>query len=143
MNDQLLIEQAYSKIYENKSILIPRRSREEREKNYQIALQKPVKEYIKNGGIGNLYLFNTPINSLPKGLKVSGDLHLENTNITTLPEGLTVGGGLFLKGLNITSLPQTLSVGEYLDLRNTPISKQYTKKQLKQMLPNVKGEIYK
>jgi hypothetical protein len=27
-------------------------------------------------------------------------------------------------------------------LRDTPISKKYTKKQLKQMLPGVKGKIY-
>ena len=47
MNDQLLIEQAYRTIYENKSVLIPRRSKEERQKNYQIALQKQLEDNYK------------------------------------------------------------------------------------------------
>jgi len=183
MNDQFLIEQAYSKIYENKSILIPRRSGEERQKNYQIALQKQVKEYMKNGGVvdldlvdtliyslpeglkvgGSLYLsntritslpeglkvggslnlsFTTTINSLPEGLEVGGNLSLYMTNITTLPEGLKIGGGLNLQYTEINSLPKTLTVGDGLNLIDTPISKKYTKEQLKQMLPNVEGEIY-
>jgi hypothetical protein len=163
MNDQLLIEQAYQKIYENKSVLIPRRSAEERQKNYNIALQKKVQEYIKNGSVGELYLFNTPITSLPEGLTtvggnldisytpitnlpegltVRGSLQLESTFITSLPEGLTVEGDLNLRGTSITSLPEGLTVGGYLQLKFTPISKKYTKEQLKEMLPNVKGEIY-
>lgn len=118
----MLIEQAYSKIYESTSVLIPRRNREERQKNYQIALQKQIKEYIKNGSQGDLDLSDTPITSLPKGLTVGGHLYLSRKQITSLPEGLTVGGSL--------------------GLFNTPISKQYSVEQLKQMLPNVKGSIY-
>ena len=183
MNDQLLIEQAYRKIYENKSVLISRRNREERKKNYQIVLQKKVQEYIKNGSVGDLDLSNTPITSLPEGLTIGvnlclinapitnlperltvrGALDLTNTPITSLPEGLTVGGALYLKNTPITSLPEGLKIGGHLDLRNTPItslpeelkvggnlyldntpiSKKYTKDKLKQMLPNVRGEIYK
>jgi len=45
--DELLLERAYTSIYESKSILIPRRSKEERTKNYQIALQKQITDYIK------------------------------------------------------------------------------------------------
>jgi hypothetical protein len=41
---------------------------------------------------GYLYLTNTKITSLPKGLKVGGSLDLENTPITSLPEGLEVEG---------------------------------------------------
>ena len=100
--DQLLLEQAYQRIYENESVLIPRRSAEERQKNYKIASNKQIQEYIKNGSKGNLDLNNTPITSLPKGL--------------------TVGGGLYLSG--------------------TPLSKQYTKEQIKQMCPGVLGGIY-
>ncbi len=56
---------------ENK-ILVPRRSPEERQKNYLIATQKKIQQYIKDGGKGDLYLSNTPIQSLPDGLKVGG-----------------------------------------------------------------------
>jgi hypothetical protein len=64
-------------LFENK-ILVPRRSPEERQKNYQIALQKKIQQYIKDGGKGNLDLGNTPIQSLPDGLKVGGNLYLIN-----------------------------------------------------------------
>jgi hypothetical protein len=54
---------------ENK-ILIPRRSPEERQKNYVIATQKKIHQYIKDGSEGDLNLAITPITSLPNGLKV-------------------------------------------------------------------------
>jgi hypothetical protein len=88
-------------ILENK-ILVPRRSKEERQKNYIIATQKKVQQYIKDGGKGNLDLRNTPI----------------------------------------TSLPDNLKVGRGLDLYNTPISKKYTKEEIQQMVPKVKGKIF-
>jgi hypothetical protein len=106
---------------ENK-ILVPRRSPEERQKNYQIALQKKIQQYIKDGGKGNLNLGNTPIQSLPPGLKVGGNLRLSNTLIQSLPDGLEVRGNLHLM--------------------NTPISKKYTEKQIRKMVPGVKGDIY-
>ena len=81
-----------------------------------------VRNYIKNGSKGDLNLYNTPITSLPEGLRVGGYLNLSYTKITSLPEGLSVDGDL--------------------NLSYTPISKKYTAAQLKQMLPNVKGEIY-
>lgn len=68
-------------ILENK-ILVPRRSREERAKNYQIALQKKVQQYMKDGGKGNLNLSGTPITSLPSGLSVGGDINLNNTPLS-------------------------------------------------------------
>jgi hypothetical protein len=43
---------------------------------------------------------------------------------------------------NVTSLPDNLTVNGELYLYNTPISKKYTKEQLKQMLPGVKGKIF-
>ena len=108
-------------ILENK-ILVPRRSKEERAKNYQISLQKKVQQYMKDGGKGNLDLENTPITSLPKGLKVGGYLNLKNTSITSLPQDLKVGGWLYLA--------------------NTPISKKYSEGEIRSMVPGVKGEIY-
>ena len=77
---------------------------------------------MKNGGVGNLDLSETPITSLPEGLTVRGSLDLEGTPITSLPEGLVVGGSLYLHG--------------------TPLSKKYSKEELKKMLPGVKGDIW-
>ena len=71
-----------------------------------------------------------------------GDLDLENTPITSLPQGLKVGGSLFLSNTKIEELPQGLKVGGYLDLEDTPLSKKYTKKEIRRMVPGVKGSIY-
>ena len=106
---------------ENK-ILVPRRSPEERQKNYQIALQKKIQQYIKDGGKGSLDLSYTPIQSLPPGLEVGGILDLRNTPIQSLPSGLEVGGSLYLYNCkNLKSLPDDLKVGGKLLLSNTPI----------------------
>ena len=109
-------------IEESNKILVPRRSPEERQKNYNVILQRKIKKYMADGGKGYLDLRGTPITSLPNGLKVGGDLGLSGTPITSLPNDLQVGGNL--------------------DLRNTPISEKYTKEQIKQMCPGVKGNIY-
>jgi hypothetical protein len=71
---------------------------------------------------GDLNLSNTPITSLPDGLRVGGGLKLSNTPITSLPDGLRVGGDLYLYGTPITSLPDDLSVGRDLYLYDTPIT---------------------
>jgi len=148
-------------ILENK-ILVPRRSREERAKNYLIATQKKIQQYMKGGGEGDLdlsyapiaslpsgltvggylSLYSTLIKSLPSGLSVGGNLNLYNTPIKSLPPDLSVGGSLYLNGTKITSLPPDLSVESNLDLRGTPLSKSHTRAQIKQMAPGVKGNIY-
>jgi len=127
---------------EANKILVPRRSAEERQKNYLIATQKKIQQYIKNGGEGSLYLSNTPIKSLPDNLQVGGDLNLRNTQIRSLPDNLKVGGFLYLSSTPIKSLPDNLQVGGGLYLNNTPLAKKYTKEQIKQMVPGVKGNIY-
>ena len=108
-------------ILEQEKILVPRRSKEERQKNYIIATQKKIQQYIKDGSKGDLNLNSTPITSLPDNLKVGGYLDLRNTPITSLPDNLQVGG--------------------ILDLRDTPISKKYTEQEIRQMVPGVEGEI--
>ena len=105
----------------NNKILIPRRSKEERSKNYLIATQKKIQQYVKDGGEGDLTLNNTPITSLPSDLKVGGSLYLGNTKITSLPSGLKVGG--------------------YLYLNNTPLSKKYSEEEIRQMV-DIKRDIY-
>ena len=152
-------------ILENK-ILVPRRGKEERSKNFKIATQKKIQQYIKDGGEGDLDLNNTPLTSLPDNLKVGGDLYLDNTSINSLPNNLKVGGSLnlgitkitsfpynlqvggrlYLYDTSLTSLPDNLQVGGYLDLSNTPLSKKYSKEEIKKMIEDkggeVKGEIY-
>jgi hypothetical protein len=127
-------------ILENK-ILVPLRVGE-RSKNYQIAIQKKVQQYVKDGGKGDLYLRDTPITSLPPDLKVGGDLDLEGSEITSLPSGLTVEGYLNLNETSIKSLPSDLSVGGNLYLSGTPLSESHTEEQIRQMAPGVKGDIY-
>jgi len=148
------------------NILIPRRSSEEREKNYKISIQKKIQQYIKDGSKGDLDLSDTPITSLPDNLKVGGyldlsgtpitslpdnlkvggNLDLSGTKITSLPDNLEVGGYLDLSGTKITSLPDNLEVGGYLDLRDTPISKKYTNEEIKNIIiqqgGDIKGDIY-
>ena len=128
-------------ILENK-ILVPRRSGEERAKNYLIATQKKVQQYMKDGGKGNLNLNYTPITSLPSGLSVEGYLNLYNTPIKSLPSGLKVGESLYLDSSEITSLPFDLKVEGKVSLYHTPLSKSHTRAQIKQMAPGIKGYIY-
>ena len=144
--------------------LVTRRAKEKRDKNYKIALQQQIREYIKNGSQGNLEFSESPITSLPDNLKVGGDLSLvECPNIINLPQNLTVGGLLDLTGsVKVNALPKGLSVGKnvfasstsidsispdiqvkgslYVDY--TPIAKRYTPDQLKKMLPGVSLKIY-
>jgi hypothetical protein len=128
-------------LQENK-ILIPRRSPEERQKNFNIIIQKKLQQYIKNGGKGDLNLDNTLITSLPQNLKVGTDLWLRNTPLSSLPQGLKVGGHLFLQNTSITSLPQDIEVEGNVFLNRTPIIQKYTNEQIKQMSPGIKGNIY-
>jgi len=127
-------------ILENK-ILVPLRVGE-RAKNYQIAIQKKIQQYIKDGGRGDLYLRDTPITSLPSSLSVGGDLDLEGSEITSLPSGLTVEGYLNLNETSIKSLPSDLNVGGDLHLSGTPLSESHTEEQIEQMAPGIKGNIY-
>ena len=91
---------------------------------------------------GDLNLSKTKITKLPDNLTVNGNLDLTHSKITKLPDNLTVGGNLYLNHSKITSLPNNLTVKMDLYLKGTPISKKYTKEQLKQMLPGVKGDIF-
>lgn len=117
--------------------------------------------YINGDMKGNLWLWDTKISYLPEGLKVGGTLNLTDTPITSLPNGLVVGGNLYLNNTPITSLPEEIAIDGNLYLYNTPItslskglvvhgrinlcktpiSKMYSEEQLKEMLPNIKGDI--
>jgi len=147
-------------ILENK-ILVPRRSSEERSKNYLIAIQKKLQQYIKDGEKGDLSLYKAPIESLENLTSVGGYLNLYNSKIKSLGNLKSVGGNLYLTDTPIKSLENLTSVGGGLDLsyteiesfgnlksvggflylRNTPISKMYSEKEIRNMV-DVKGKIY-
>ena len=95
---------------------------------------------------GSLYLSNSKITSLPGNLKVQGSLDLSNTEITSLPDNLKVEGSLYLSNTEIISLPDNLKVKGSLYLHNTPLSRKYTKQQIRQMIEEkggyVKGQIF-
>jgi hypothetical protein len=129
-------------LLEDENILIPRRSKEERSKNHLIAVQKQIQQYIKDGSKGSLDLSNTPIESLPDNLTVGGYLDLRDTPIQSLPKNLNVENSLDLTDTLIKSLPNDLKVGGGLFIEYTPLSKKYTKEEIKKMVPNVKGFIY-
>lgn len=127
---------------EENKILTQRRSPEERQKNFIIASNRKVQQYTKDGSKGNLELDGTPITSLPDNLTVGGFLNLWGAKITSLPNNLTVGRDLNLNSTKITSLPSDLKVVGDLYISYTPLTKKYTEKQIKQMVPGVKGNIY-
>jgi hypothetical protein len=86
------------------------------------------------------------INNLPltpEDLNVTGNLNLRYTPITSLPDNLKVGGSLDISYTNIKSLPNNLQVGggRGLYLVNTPLSKLYTKEQIRQMVEDKGGFI--
>ena len=135
----------------------------DRQKRYKQILQQEIQDYIKNGSKGDLFLNNTPIESLPDNLKkVHGSLYLNGSKITSLPAGLDVKGSLILANTPIKSLPKQLKVRGALligntrisilpdDIRvesdihisHTPLQKRYSRQEIKKMYPRIKGEVY-
>jgi len=122
-------------------ILIPRRSREERNKNWLIESNKLIKQYIKGGCKGDLWLVGTPITSLPANLIVGGSLSLFDSQISTLPSGLNVMKHLNIINTQIESLPPDLIVGGDFWVNFTPLANKYSGVQIKQMAPGIKGYV--
>ena len=91
---------------------------------------------------GSLFLINSQIEKLPDNLIVNGGLDLDNCkNLQELPNGLKVKNSLDLQDTNIRFLPSDLEVGTNLNLRRTPIVDMYTEKQIRKMVPRVKGNL--
>ena len=90
----------------------------------------------------DLILMYSQIKKLPDNLTVNGHLWLDGCkNLQRLPNGLVVNYNLDIPGTNITSLPSDLEVGGDLTLYRTPIANRYTKEQIREMAPGVKGII--
>ena len=85
-------------------------------------IENEIQKYIKKGSKGDLYLNKYKGSTLPPNFpKIEGDLVLNFSSISSLPKDLSVGGTLFLY--------------------NTPISKKYSKDELKNILSKV-DDIY-
>jgi len=76
-----------------------------------------------------------------KGKKIPLKFKLLHAPETIEKEDLNVEGDLDLRDTEITSLPDNLKVGGFLDLENTPLSKKYSKKQIRQMIEKKGGEV--
>jgi len=76
----------------------------------------------------------TPIKSLGNLTSVEGSLFLMRTPIEDLGNLTSVGSRLNLTDSSIESLGKLTYVGGDLLLRNTPISKKYTRKQISDMV---------
>ena len=145
------------------SLLIYRKTKQERKSFYVKVINRKIQQYIKNGCKGDLNLICSPITKLPDNLtKVGGDLDLyrtkiiklpENltvnchldicyTNIKELPENLTVNGSLDIGFTEIEVLPQSLIIKDDLFCEFTPLSRKYNEKQIKKLHPNIKGNVY-
>ena len=83
---------------------------------------------------GYLDLRGTPIKSLGNLTSVGGYLGLSNTPIQSLGNLTSVDGNLNLRGTSIQSLGNLKSVGVELDLYETPISKKYSRKEIRRMV---------
>ena len=92
---------------------------------------------------GNLWLGECKnLTSLGNLTSVGGYLDLYGCkDLTSLGNLTSVGGWLDLKGTNIESLGNLTSVGGSLDLENTPISKKYSRGEIRDMV-EIKGTIY-
>jgi hypothetical protein len=101
------------------SILIPRRSQEERQKTRLDSIKRILsKTHID----GDLDLDNTLITNLGNLTSVGGYLWLSDTPITNLGNLTSVGGYFSLFNTPITNLGNLTSVGRSLDLYKTPIT---------------------
>lgn len=91
---------------------------------------------------GFVDLQNSEITSLADGLTIiNGGLNIENTKITTLPDRLTVDGAIIAKNSQISSIPNNLKCSDWIDLRNTPLSKQYSSDEFKKIVQDKGGYI--
>ena len=124
-------------------ILYHRKSKQERKSFLNKVINRQIQTYIKNGSINGLDLCDTPITKLPNNLtKVGGFLNLYESNIKELPDNLTVDGSLYITDNNyISELPKSLIVNGHFYCGNTPLSKKYTKEEIKQLYPNIKGNV--
>jgi hypothetical protein len=94
---------------------------------------------------GSLGLSKTHITELPSGLSILNHLFLTgNESFESLPDDLEVGGSIYLGGTSLKSLPDDIKIkfDKILVIINTPLSDNYTLKQIKTMYPGIKGTVH-
>lgn len=95
---------------------------------------------------GEFSLNSVNVAFLPKVLKVKDYFDLSYTNIKRLPEDITAEYILTLDFSEMEEIPVRLKVGGNLFLENTPLSKKYSKEEIRKMIEDrggyVKGDIY-
>ena len=118
-----------------------KQNKEYRKKNYIRIINKRIQNYINNGCIGDLDLYNTPITKLPNNLKyIGGTLDIGLTNITELPKGLEIKKYLIISYTNIEELPDDILIEGNLWCLGTPLSIKYSKTKIK-FKWNIKGYV--
>jgi len=90
---------------------------------------------------GDLNLSISNIKSLGNLTSVGGNLDLYKSNLQSLGNLTSVGGSLDLYESKIESFGRLTSVGGVLDLVDTPLSKKYTKEEIRSMV-EVGGGVY-
>jgi len=156
----------FKDILQEEKILVPRHL-ETRDEEYKRVIYQRIQNYIKKGSKGNLYLFRTSFTKLPDNLtKVGGNLYLYNSQIESLNnlqivEGnldlnyskikslgnlQKVGENLYLYGTPLESLGNLRKVGVNLYLQNTFFSEKYSKEEILQMVKDkgieIRGKIH-
>lgn len=91
--------------------------------------------------MGYLDLHGSNIKSLPDNFNVDGSLRLTYSKIESLPDNLNISGNLLLSYTKIESLPGNLKVGNSLHLYSTPLSKKYSKEEIKKMIEDKGGYV--
>ena len=90
---------------------------------------------------GYLVLRDSQIEYLPDNLNIGKNLFLRNTPIKSLPNNLKVGLNLNLNDTQIISLPNNLKIGYNLYLSNTPLSKKYSKEEIRKIIEDKGGNV--
>ena len=83
---------------------------------------------------GNLYLRDSEIKSLGNLTSVGGSLYLRDSEIKSLGNLTSVGSNLDLYESEIEDLGNLTSVGGWLDLTDTPLSKKYSREEIREMV---------
>lgn len=83
----------------------------------------------------------TDIKSLPDNLIFYGDLNIEGCEFKILPDDLQVSGALNIQFTLIDTIPNNLTVGSHIFMKGTPLSKKYSKEEIKQMIEEMGGYI--
>jgi hypothetical protein len=149
------------------TVLKQRRSKEDRTKNKNVADQRMIQQYIKNGSDGDLELEGThltelppeltrvgrdlnlitsKIKSLPDNLRIEGSLYLSNAPINTLPDKLVVDGEIYMENTGIFTFPRDIEVALDIYAEDSPIGRKYSSPwQLdlfKAKFPGIMGDIF-